>query len=111
MLVTGVKPDAITVNIVIYAYSKLGKVRTAIQLLDRITAGKEFCSDIIAHTSLLWGICNWLGIEEAVVYLNKMINRGISPNIVTWNVLVRGFFNKLGHIGPIRILDDILGNG
>ena len=111
MFVNGVKPDAITVNVIIYAYSKLGKVRTAIQFLERITAGKELCPDIIAHTSLLWGICNSLGIEEAIVYLNKMLNKGIFPNIATWDVLVRGFFKKLGHMGPIRILDDILGKG
>ncbi|KAL2347886.1 hypothetical protein Fmac_001886 [Flemingia macrophylla] len=111
MFVNGVKPDDITVNIIIYAYSKLGRVRTAIQLLDKITERKEICPDIIAHTGLLWGICNWLSIEEAIVYLNKMLNNGIFPNIATWDVLVRGLFNNLGHMGPIRILDDILGNG
>ncbi|KAG5073493.1 hypothetical protein JHK84_054724 [Glycine max] len=90
MFVNGVKPDAITVNVIIYAYSKLGKVITAIQFLERITAGKELCPDIIAHTSLLWGICNSLGIEEAIVYLNKMLNKGIFPNIATWD----GYFQQ-----------------
>ncbi|MED6191821.1 hypothetical protein PIB30_004032 [Stylosanthes scabra] len=112
MLVNGVKPDAITVNIIIHAYSKLGKVRTAMEILDKYTVEKEMYPDIIAHTCILWGICNWLGIEEAIVYLqNKMLNKGIFPNVGTWNVLVRGFFNNLGHTGPTRILDDILGNG
>ncbi|WJX10474.1 hypothetical protein P8452_01192 [Trifolium repens] len=108
MLVNGVKPDDITVNITVNAYCKLGKVRTAIRVLDNITAEKEFCADIITHTIVLWGICNWLGTEEAIVYLHEMLKKGIFPNIATWNVLVRGFFSNLGHIGPIRILDDIL---
>jgi len=72
--------------------------------LDDITAEKEYRADIITHTIILWGICNSLGTEEAIMYLREMLNKGIFPNIATWNVLVRGFFSKLGHMGPIRIL-------
>lgn len=111
MLVSGAKPDTNTINIVIYAYCKWGKVRMATQLFDKLTEEKEWHPDIVAYTSLLCGICNSLGIEEAIVYLHKMTTEGIFPNIATWNVLVHCFFNNLGHVGPIRILDDILGNG
>jgi hypothetical protein len=40
-----------------------------------------------------------------------MLNEGIYPNHATWNALVSGLFNKLGHLGPIHIVDDILANG
>ncbi|KAK2644079.1 hypothetical protein Ddye_019274 [Dipteronia dyeriana] len=105
MLVGGTKPDAITFNI--YAYCKQSKVKTAIELFDRSRASGEWCPDIISYTNLLWGICNWIGIEDALLYLQKMLNEGICPNIATWNVSVRCLFNNLGHLGPIYILDDI----
>ncbi|QHO43362.1 Pentatricopeptide repeat-containing protein [Arachis hypogaea] len=95
MLVNGVNPDAITVNIIIHAYSKLGKVRTAMQILDKYTEEKELYPDIISHTCILWGICNWLGTEEAIVYLhNKMLSKGIFPNVATWDVLIRDASTK-----------------
>ncbi|XLS94520.1 hypothetical protein HN51_070528, partial [Arachis hypogaea] len=99
ILVNGVKPDAITVNVIIHAYSKLGKVRTIMQILDKYIEEKELYQDIISHTYILWGICNWLGTEEVIVYLhNKMLSKGIFSNVSTWDVLIRGFFNNLGHM-------------
>jgi pentatricopeptide repeat protein len=111
MLVRGMKPDAFTYNIIIYAYCKQGKVKYAIQVFDRNSAVEGWHPDIIAYTTLLWGISNWIGVEEAIFYLQRMVNEGIFPNITTWNVLVRCFFSNLGHMGPIHILDDILANG
>ncbi|KAJ9154635.1 hypothetical protein P3X46_027953 [Hevea brasiliensis] len=95
-------------NAVIYAYCKQGKVKATIQLVDRVSAGGERKPDIIAYTNLLWGICNQIGVEEAFMYLGKMLSKGICPSVAIWNVLVRGLFHSLGHLGPIYILDDIL---
>jgi pentatricopeptide repeat protein len=111
LLVGGTKPDSITYNTVIYAFCKQGEVKTAIQLVDRLTNKGEGYPDVFTYTSLLWGVCNWIGVDEAVVHLDKMINEGICPNRATWNALVRGLFSKLGHLGPIHIVDNILANG
>ncbi|KAJ0094008.1 hypothetical protein Patl1_24831 [Pistacia atlantica] len=108
MLVGGTKPDAITFNILIYAYCRQGKVGDAIQLLDRIRARGEWNPDIISYNSILWGICNWIGLEEAFHFLQKMLNEGFRPNNATWNVLVRCFFSNLGHLGPVYVLDEIM---
>ncbi|KAG6764043.1 hypothetical protein POTOM_031497 [Populus tomentosa] len=89
MLVGGTKPDAITYNTVIYAYCEQGEVKAAVQLVDRLTEERD----------------------EAIFYLDKMMNEGICPNHATWNALVSGLFNKLGHLGPNHIVDDILANG
>lgn len=56
------------------------------------------------------GICNWIGIEEAFVYLQKMLNDGNCPNFATWNLLVQSLFSDLGHLGPVYISDDITAN-
>ncbi|KAL3581952.1 hypothetical protein D5086_016284 [Populus alba] len=85
MLVGGTKPDAITYNTVIYAYCEQGES--------------------------FGGVCNWIGVDEAIFYLDKMMNEGICPNHATWNALDSGLFNKLGHLGPNHIVDDILANG
>ncbi|KAG5237135.1 pentatricopeptide repeat-containing protein [Salix suchowensis] len=111
MLVGGAKPDSITYNTVIYAYCTQGDVKTAIQLVDKLSNKGEGYPDVFTYTSLLWGACNWIGVDEAIFYLDKMINEGICPNRATWNALVRGLFSKLGHLGPIHIVDDILANG
>ncbi|KAL6186099.1 hypothetical protein ACLB2K_042221 [Fragaria x ananassa] len=108
MLKCGTKTDAITYNILIYFFCKQGRIKTAIQLFNSSGAVKEWCPDVITYTSLLWGICSSVGLDEAMVYLHKMISEGISPNIGTWNVLVQCFFSSLGHLGPIYILDEIL---
>ncbi|PRQ39511.1 putative tetratricopeptide-like helical domain-containing protein [Rosa chinensis] len=97
MLTRGTKPDAITYNILIYFYCKQGRIKTAIQLFNSTGAAKEWCPDVIAYTSLLSVICNSVGLDQAMVYLDKMIREGIYPNIGTWK--------------PIYILDDILREG
>ncbi|TYJ48034.1 hypothetical protein E1A91_A01G032800v1 [Gossypium mustelinum] len=111
MLAQGIKPDAITYNIIIFTYCRQGKVKTAVRLLDCVRASGDWQPDVVSYTSLIWGLCNWVGIEEAISYLNMMINEGICPNVATWHVFVQCLFNSLGHLGPIRVLDDILGNG
>ena len=113
MLVGGTKPDAITYNTVIYAYCEQGEVKTAVQLVDILTEERGIQTYLHALVFLGGGggVCNWIGVDEAIFYLDKMMNEGICPNHATWNGLVSGLFNKLGHLGPNHIVNDILANG
>jgi hypothetical protein len=52
-------------------------------------------------------LCNQHRMEDATVYLLKMLYEGIHPNTATWNVLVRGAFRNLGCIEPIDLLQHI----
>jgi pentatricopeptide repeat protein len=54
MLVGGTKPDAITYNTVIYAYCEQGEVKTAVQLVDRLT--EERGIQTYLHALVFWGV-------------------------------------------------------
>jgi pentatricopeptide repeat protein len=64
--------------------------------------------NIIAYTSLVSGLCNQHRLDDAMVYLLKMLNEGIYPNEATWNVLVRGLSTLVGGIGPMHLIDHIV---
>jgi hypothetical protein len=52
-------------------------------------------------------LCNQDKLEDAMVYLLKMLYEGIYPNTVTWNVLVCGVFRNLGCNGPSDFIQHI----
>ncbi|CAN0902325.1 Pentatricopeptide repeat-containing protein At3g48810 [Linum grandiflorum] len=111
MVVSGIEPDEFTFTTVVDAYSRQGRVDTAIRLKDRLSFGGYWFPDIVAYNNLLWGICHRFGPEKAGSYLEKMMkDDGMKPNFATWNVLVRGLFSSLGNLGSVSLFDHLLMN-
>jgi pentatricopeptide repeat protein len=63
--------------------------------------------NIVAYTILMTELCNQHRLEDAMVYLLKMLYEGICPNTATWNVLVRGAFRNLGYTGTGDLMNHI----
>ena len=63
--------------------------------------------NIVVYTILMAELCNQHRLEDAMVYLLKMLYEGIYPNTATWNVLVRGAFRNLGCIETIDLIQHI----
>jgi pentatricopeptide repeat protein len=106
MIVRGIQPDAFTFTAIIHAYCKEGEVRMAAWMLGAmnvVNCGRN----ILVYTILMAELCNQDKLEDAMVYLLKMLYEGIYPNTVTWNVLVCGVFRNLGCNGPSDFIQHI----
>lgn len=92
MIVSGFAPvTSMYVNIV-NEYCKMGKLDEAMSFLD-----KNNTLEIEPYNSLLKGYCTASRLKEAIIYLQKLVDRGLADN-TSWNIVIRGFC-KVGNVG------------
>ena len=57
------------------------------------TMVEKGCSpDVFSYTILINGYCKIKKIDEAMHLFHEMSNKGMIPNVVTYNNLIIGFF-------------------
>lgn len=67
---------------------KYGYVKVAVETFNKNK--HEITPDVKMYTSLIYGWCKINRIDMAERFLGEMVERGIEPNIVTFNVLLAG---------------------
>ncbi|KAJ6987751.1 hypothetical protein NC653_020874 [Populus alba x Populus x berolinensis] len=92
--------NLVTYNTILSGFCHAGMLKDALQLVGKMLVGGTK-PDAITYNTVIYAYC-----EQG-----EMMNEGICPNHATWNALDSGLFNKLGHLGPNHIVDDILANG
>lgn len=101
--------DGICYNIVVDALCKLGKVEEAVELLEQIDGTSKqmvINLDVKHYTTLINGYCLKGKLDEARNIFKKMKEKGLQPDIVTYNALIGGLSQK----GFTRkTVDNILG--
>ncbi|KAI3825868.1 hypothetical protein L1987_07568 [Smallanthus sonchifolius] len=95
MLETKCHPDVVTLNTVINGFCKMGRVEDGIKVLDDMVMGKfNFCSpDSVTFTTIISGLLSIGRTKEALDMLYKLMpEKGFHPNVITYNVVLRGLF-------------------
>ncbi|XP_027904394.1 pentatricopeptide repeat-containing protein At2g13420, mitochondrial-like [Vigna unguiculata] len=72
---------------------KYGYVRLAVEVFNRNRT--TFPPSVKMYTVLIYGWCKLGKVKMAQTFLNEMIERGIEPNVVTYNVLLNGVCRKV----------------
>ncbi|XP_051149512.1 putative pentatricopeptide repeat-containing protein At1g13630 isoform X2 [Andrographis paniculata] len=124
---TGFKPDAFMGSMIVHGLCKLGKVEKAIQLYKEICV-EEFASnpqgsislkkyDILTNSDMILDVASYntmidrymkLGdMGEAIKLYGKMLEKGVSPTIVTLNSLITGSCKTGKHADVKKWLADI----
>lgn len=67
---------------------KYGYVRVAVDAFHK--KKHEITVNVKMYTSLIYGWCKINRIDMAERFLNEMIERGVEPNVVSYNVLLNG---------------------
>ncbi|KAJ4715240.1 Pentatricopeptide repeat [Melia azedarach] len=67
---------------------KYGYVKVAVDIFNKNK--HEIRPDVKMYTSLIYGWCKINRIDMAERFLGEMIERGVEPNVVTYNVLLNG---------------------
>lgn len=67
---------------------KYGYVKVAVEVFNRNK--HEIIPNVKMYTSLIYGWCKINRIDMAERFLGEMIERGVEPNVVTYNVLLNG---------------------
>ncbi|KAL5753438.1 hypothetical protein ACOSQ2_023945 [Xanthoceras sorbifolium] len=67
---------------------KYGYVRVAVEFFNKNK--NEIRPNVKMYTSLIYGWCKINRIDMAERFLGDMVERGIEPNVVTYNVLLNG---------------------
>ncbi|KAL0456646.1 UNVERIFIED_CONTAM: putative pentatricopeptide repeat-containing protein, mitochondrial [Sesamum latifolium] len=47
--------------------------------------------DVYAYSAVIDGLCKDQMVDDAFILLSRMIDKGISPNVVTYNSIIQGF--------------------
>lgn len=71
---------------------KYGHVRLAVEVFNKNK--HTFPPTVKMYTVLIYGWCKIGRIKTAQSFLNEMIDKGIEPNVVTYNVLLMGFVGR-----------------
>ncbi|KAK4756360.1 hypothetical protein SAY87_006487 [Trapa incisa] len=73
---------------------KYGYVKIAMEIFNRRKCSGVFEPDAKMYTILIYGWCKIGRIEMGERFLNEMIESGIEPNVVTYNVLLNGLCRR-----------------
>lgn len=71
--------------------------------------GRRCNHELFTYTSLIYGLCEVLNLEEPLFYLDELLKERLSPTVATWNVLASSVFCALGFSGLIHLVENILG--
>ena len=71
---------------------KYGHVKVAIEVFNRSI--HRFRADVKMYTVLIYGWCKLGRIRMAQGLLSEMVERGVEPNVVTYNVLLNGICRR-----------------
>ncbi|XP_073020381.1 uncharacterized protein [Primulina eburnea] len=109
MLQSQCTPDVITLNTLIKAFCKMGRISEALQVFGDMTTGKFCAPDGVTFTTLIYELLNVGKVEEAVDFLQKAMNENhFSPGVVTYNAMLRGLF-KLGRVSEaMEVFDSMV---
>lgn len=88
----GTKPTSEDFLFLLDTLCKYGYVRQAVEVFNKRRNG--FVVDVKIYTALMCGWCKIGRVETAKKFLNEMVERGIEPNVVTYNVLLNGVCRK-----------------
>ncbi|KAK7385847.1 hypothetical protein VNO78_31763 [Psophocarpus tetragonolobus] len=72
---------------------KYGHVRLAVEVFNKNK--HTFAPTVKIYTVLIYGWCKLGKVKMAQTFLKEMIERGIEPNVVTYNVLLNGVCRKV----------------
>ncbi|KAK7259780.1 hypothetical protein RIF29_25394 [Crotalaria pallida] len=71
---------------------KYGYAKVAVEVFNRNK--HRFKPDVKMYTVLIYGWCKLGRIKMAEAFLREMVEQGIEPNVVTYNVLLNGICRK-----------------
>ncbi|KAG4962106.1 hypothetical protein JHK86_038974 [Glycine max] len=86
---------------------KYGHVRLAVEVFNK---NKHIFPTIVKiYTALIYGWCKLGSVKMAQTFLKDMIDKGIEPNVVTYNVLLNGVCRKVS-LHPEEVFERTIRN-
>lgn len=93
MLQNGCDPDVVSLNTVVHAFCKVGKIDESIKILDDMEKG-QFCTpNTITYTTVICGLLNAGRTSDALSLFHKaFMERSLRTHLVTYNAILLGLF-------------------
>ena len=83
--------DVVTYNTIVDGLFRERKVGIAHKVVKGMSKkGLDLNPNVVAYTTLVRGYCMKQDIDEALVIFQEMISRGLKPNRITYNTLIKG---------------------
>ncbi|XP_074332070.1 uncharacterized protein LOC141668905 isoform X1 [Apium graveolens] len=89
-----ISPDVRTFTILVYAYSKSGKLDDAEQVIEIMNERGEY-PDIVTYSTLMHGYCTQGKMDEALAVLSTIKSKEIILDCYTYNILLDAFCREL----------------
>ncbi|KAF8080054.1 hypothetical protein N665_0979s0010 [Sinapis alba] len=100
-------PDLVTYNTIIGGLCRAGKVKTEHNVLNGMVE-----IDVVSYTTVVRGYCTKQEVDKALDVFNELVvTRGMKPNVVTFNTLIKGLseaqrFDEIKQV--LKLGDDIV---
>ncbi|CAL1356221.1 unnamed protein product [Linum trigynum] len=86
-----ITPNVYTLNMVMAAFCKGGKIEKAVELFSDMENGRVVAPNIASYNVLIAGYCRKGLLSSAMKLRTSMGKNGMEPNVVTFNTLINGF--------------------
>ncbi|CAI0383525.1 unnamed protein product [Linum tenue] len=86
-----ITPNVYTLNMVMAAFCKGGKIEKAVEIFSDLENGRLVAPNIASYNVLIAGYCRKGLLSSAMKLRTSMGKNGMEPNVVTFNTLINGF--------------------
>jgi pentatricopeptide repeat protein len=100
----GAKVDSIVLNIVLDTIVSTGEMGAAVALIAELGAS---VADVVSHNIILKGFAQCGDVDKALVLLRTMPQRGVKPNIITFNTALDAAVRARRSDDVWRILEEM----
>ncbi|KAJ1406689.1 Tetratricopeptide-like helical domain superfamily [Sesbania bispinosa] len=104
---SNIVPNIVSYNNFINTHCDEGRVDVALEVYRHIIANAPFSPSPVTYRHLTKGLINAGRIDEAVVLLREMLNKGHGADSLVFNNLISGFL-ELGNLEKANVLFDEL---
>ncbi|KAK9145845.1 hypothetical protein Sjap_005748 [Stephania japonica] len=105
-------PDLVTYNTLVDGLCRVGRVKTAHNLVKGMQRkGVDLSPNVVTWTTLLRGYCEKQWIDEALEVFEEIVKCGVKPNEITYNTLIQGLC-EVKRFDKIReVMEGMIGGG
>lgn len=104
--VSGLASDSVVISSLVHMYLKCHKIGHAQMLFDRMPE-----RDVVIYSAMIAGYARQGHVGKAKELFSEMRDKGVEPNMVSWNGMIAGLCNSGLHIEGLMLFQTMFSEG
>ncbi|KMT14278.1 hypothetical protein BVRB_4g076330 isoform B [Beta vulgaris subsp. vulgaris] len=110
LLLSCLRPDHYSLNILANCYCRLGHVNFGFSILAYIIK-LGYQPDIVTFSTIINGLVQSDHLDQAVELLNKIVKLGFQPDLVVYGTMFKGLCRASNNAGALKLLRNMESHG